>query len=71
MILPTDTPIVLSLPQLTLPAPVDAERERATIFNSDELLQGRREAWIEHRGEMYRLRLTGSGKAVPDQVAQH
>jgi hemin uptake protein HemP len=35
---------------------------RTRVFTSDELLQGRREAWIEHRGEMYRLRLTGSGK---------
>jgi hemin uptake protein HemP len=35
--------------------------ERPT-FESSELLQGRSEALIEHRGEMYRLRLTGSGK---------
>lgn len=37
------------------------QQERPT-FESGELLQGRREALIEHRGEMYRLRLTGSGK---------
>ena len=36
--------------------------ERFSIFTSDELLAGKREAWIEHNGEMYRLRLTGSGK---------
>jgi hemin uptake protein HemP len=38
-----------------------ALQERPT-FESSELLQGRSEALIEHRGEMYRLRLTGSGK---------
>ena len=35
--------------------------ERPT-FESRELLQGASEALIEHRGELYRLRLTGSGK---------
>ena len=35
---------------------------RPLIIASDELLQGRRELWIEHRGEMYRLRLTSAGK---------
>lgn len=65
MLLPVESPAVLSLSELSLPLPAPAERgpaERATVFQSDELLQGRREAWIEHRGEMYRLRLTGSGK---------
>lgn len=62
MLLPVDSPAVLSLPALVLPLPAPAEPLRATVFQSDELLQGRREAWIEHRGEMYRLRLTGSGK---------
>jgi hemin uptake protein HemP len=53
--------LALSLPELSLPlSPTNGDR--ATVFHSDELLQGRREAWIEHRGEMYRLRLTGSGK---------
>ena len=32
------------------------------VFHSDELLQGRREVWIEHGTEMYRLRLTSAGK---------
>ena len=31
-------------------------------YDSGELLQGAKEALIEHGGEMYRLRLTGSGK---------
>jgi hemin uptake protein HemP len=31
-------------------------------YSSDELMQGRREVWIEHAGEMYRLRVTALGK---------
>jgi hemin uptake protein HemP len=31
-------------------------------YTSDELMQGRRELWIEHAGEMYRLRVTALGK---------
>ena len=30
--------------------------------DSHDLLQGRRELWIEHGEEMYRLRLTRAGK---------
>ena len=57
------SPLTLSLPELKLPLPSDSsDPQRACVFASDELLQGRREAWIEHRGELYRLRLTGSGK---------
>lgn len=32
------------------------------VYQSSELLQGRREVWIEHAGEMYRLRVTSAGK---------
>jgi hemin uptake protein HemP len=35
---------------------------RPLILRSEDLLQGRRELWIEHGDEMYRLRLTRSGK---------
>ena len=62
MLLPTAAPVVLSLPELSRPAPSTGDADRAAVFSSDELLRGRREAWIEHRGELYRLRLTGSGK---------
>ena len=31
-------------------------------YESGQLLQGAKEALIEHGGEIYRLRLTGSGK---------
>jgi hemin uptake protein HemP len=40
------------------------EGARPRIISSDELLQGRPEVWIEHGGEMYRLRLTSTGKLV-------
>lgn len=30
--------------------------------SSEELLKGDRELWIEHDGEIYRLRLTSRGK---------
>lgn len=35
---------------------------RPTIFTSADLLQGCREAWIEHGDQLYRLRLTSAGK---------
>lgn len=39
-----------------------AEERRPRIVSSEELMQGRRELWIEHGDEMYRLRVTSSGK---------
>lgn len=39
-----------------------ANQDHPCIVRSDELLKGRRELWIEHGDEMYRLRLTASGK---------
>ncbi|QDU58275.1 hemin uptake protein HemP [Aeoliella mucimassa] len=36
--------------------------EGAVILQSRELLKGRREVWIEHLGEMYRLRTTSRGR---------
>jgi hemin uptake protein HemP len=44
------------------PCPATGGVARPRIIDSAELLQGRREVWIEHGGEMYRLRLTSSGK---------
>ena len=40
----------------------DAMRDRPLIVRSEELFQGRREVWIEHGDDMYRLRLTKAGK---------
>jgi hemin uptake protein HemP len=36
--------------------------DRPIIYSSAELFGGDREVWIDHRGELYRLRITGSGK---------
>ncbi|MGB7324014.1 MAG: hemin uptake protein HemP [Rubripirellula sp.] len=32
------------------------------FISSREILRGRREVWIDHDGDVYRLRLTSSGK---------
>ena len=37
---------------------------RPPVFNSEELLQGCSEAWIEHDGQLYRLRLTSKGNLI-------
>lgn len=42
--------------------PAKEEERRPLIVDSHDLLQGRRELWIEHGEEMYRLRLTRAGK---------
>ncbi len=39
-------------------------QERPLIHTSEELLQGRDEAWIEHDGQMYRLRITSKGNLI-------
>lgn len=44
------------------PAVSDASSSRPVVHRSQDLLQGRSEAWIEHDGAMYRLRLTSAGK---------
>jgi len=40
----------------------DHDARRPRVVRSEELLGGCREIWIEHGEEMYRLRLTSSGK---------
>ncbi len=44
------------------PSNTAVEEIRPPIYSSEELLQGCREAWIEHGQQMYRLRLTAAGK---------
>ncbi len=44
------------------PAVAGAQAQRPLVLRSEDLLQGRREVWIEHGGDMYRLRLTTRGK---------
>ncbi|MCA9100781.1 MAG: hemin uptake protein HemP [Planctomycetales bacterium] len=39
-------------------APADL---RPPVVSSAQLLQGHRELWIEHNGELYRLRVTSRG----------
>jgi len=39
-----------------------AALQSVTTHQSEELMQGRREVWIEHGQDMYRLRITASGK---------
>ncbi|MCG8649141.1 MAG: hemin uptake protein HemP [Pirellulales bacterium] len=38
------------------------DKQRPRIIQSEEILRGRREVWIEHGMEMYRLRVTSAGK---------
>ncbi len=42
----------------------EAPEAPTRIIDSQELLQGKREVWIQHRDEMYRLKLTHSGKLI-------
>ena len=42
------------------PAPDDEER----VIPAEELFGDRREVWIEHNGERYRLRITRRGKLI-------
>ena len=44
------------------PAPSSGGADRPLVIRSEDVLQGRREVWIEHGEEMYRLRVTSSGK---------
>jgi hemin uptake protein HemP len=39
-----------------------AADDHPLIVSSEELLQGRRELWIEHENEIYRLRVTSKGR---------
>lgn len=54
--LPSDSGI------LEKPADSPDDAERPEILRSSDLLKGKREVWIEHRSDMYRLRVTSSGK---------
>jgi hemin uptake protein HemP len=43
------------------PGQAPAHEEAPLIVTSAEVLRGRREIWIEHGQDMYRLRLTAAG----------
>lgn len=50
-----------SKPHNRKPAVSSESHSDRIVYRADELLQGRREVWIEHAGEMYRLRITAAG----------
>jgi hemin uptake protein HemP len=41
-----------------------SERVEIDVLRSTELFSGRREICIEHAGQLYRLRITRSGKLI-------
>ena len=41
-----------------------SESPTTRIIDSHELLQDKKEVWIQHRDELYRLKLTHSGKLI-------
>lgn len=46
------------------PARPTGDETAPLIYRSEELLAGRREVWIEHGKDMYRLRLTDQRKLI-------
>jgi hemin uptake protein HemP len=44
------------------PSARPAADDRPLILRSEDLLQGRREVWIQHGDQIYRLRVTSAGK---------
>lgn len=40
------------------------KNDERLIYRSPELLRGRREIWIEHGRDMYKLRITGQGRLI-------
>ena len=41
---------------------VNTAGDAARVIDSESIFAGRREVWIRHGDDMYRLRLTSSGK---------
>ncbi len=61
----TTTSSTVEMPATTHRPPAGApvvRHEGKPVWQSETLLLDSREAWIEHRGEVYRLRLTTAGK---------
>jgi hemin uptake protein HemP len=46
------------------PAPAAPTSESQLIYRSEKLFAGRREVWIEHGNDMYRLRLTQQNRLI-------
>jgi hemin uptake protein HemP len=51
-------------PLLGMPAGHDAPRPAARTISSDHLFNGDHEIGIEHRGSLYRLKITRQGKLI-------
>jgi hemin uptake protein HemP len=74
--LPDSDPINATMTNSSQPEPQATPSDRPTeaaanptpdaplIYQSQELLAGRREIWIEHGRDMYRLRLTQQHKLI-------
>jgi hemin uptake protein HemP len=45
-------------------ASTPASEETAVVIAAEQLFGDRREVWIEHNGERYRLRITRRGKLI-------
>lgn len=51
-------------PLLTLPARHEPPRQTTRTISSDNLFAGDHEIGIEHRGSLYRLKITRQGKLI-------
>ena len=51
-------------PLLTMPTRHDAARPATRTISSDHLFAGDHEIGIEHRGSLYRLKITRQGKLI-------
>lgn len=63
--IPAEKTMMSTQPSTSLPeehTDDQPESERPLTVTSQEVLQGRRELWIEHEGQIYRLRVTSRGK---------
>ena len=51
-------------PSISAPPDAEADNESCLRYRVDELLKGRREVVLLHRGQEYRLRITATGKLI-------
>jgi hemin uptake protein HemP len=51
-------------PQAPEPRPEPRREETALVVAAQQLFQGKREIWIEHEGERYRLRITRRNRLI-------
>ncbi len=46
------------------PNPEQGQAEMPVVLDARQILQGKREIWIEHEGLRYRLRVTRRGRLI-------